>query len=102
MKAKEDPRLTGNYAAAYYYSDEGEDISSNYDSEESSSESSPTSYSSAAAQEPLQLATSKDNVLVVGGCKTCLMYYMVPKQVEDCPRCSGKLLHFDRSQTGSL
>jgi hypothetical protein len=26
---------------------------------------------------------------------------MVPKQVEDCPKCDGQLLHFDRSENGS-
>ncbi|KVI05750.1 WW domain-containing protein, partial [Cynara cardunculus var. scolymus] len=27
------------------------------------------------------------HVLVVAGCKGCFMYFMVPKQVEDCPKC---------------
>ncbi|XP_031375933.1 uncharacterized protein LOC116209987 [Punica granatum] len=99
MKAKEDPRVTADYSGTYYYSDDDEDNSSNYDSEESSSESSPPSSST---REPPKVATGKDHVLVVAGCKTCLMYYMVPKQVEDCPRCGGQLLHFDRPENGSL
>ncbi|KAK4785268.1 hypothetical protein SAY86_001957 [Trapa natans] len=102
MRAKEDPRLTGDYTEDYYYSDEDEDDSSNCDSGESSSVSSPADFHSpAAAREPPPLAGGggeKDSVLVVGGCKMCLMYFMVPKQVEDCPKCSGRLvLHFNGS-----
>ncbi|EEF50092.1 uncharacterized protein LOC8275022 [Ricinus communis] len=93
MKAKEDPRVTQEYSGDYYSEDE-----SSYDSEESSSESSPPSsrehYTSRGEQK-------EDHVLVVAGCKSCLMYFMVPKQVEDCPKCNGQLLHFDRSEDGS-
>ncbi|CAI9093124.1 OLC1v1028544C1 [Oldenlandia corymbosa var. corymbosa] len=34
-------------------------------------------------------------VLVLAGCKWCYLYFMVPKQVEECPKCSGQLLRFD-------
>lgn len=40
-------------------------------------------------------------VLVVAGCKSCFMYFMLPKQVQDCPKCFGQLLHFDRSENAS-
>lgn len=43
----------------------------------------------------------RQQVLVVAGCKGCFMYFMVPKQVEDCPKCFGQLLHFDRSENDS-
>ncbi|GMP82246.1 hypothetical protein CsSME_00036641 [Camellia sinensis var. sinensis] len=81
MKAKEDPRTMADFSGGGgdFYSEEDD---SSYDSEESSSESSP-------------------HVLVVAGCKSCLMYFMVPKQVEDCPKCCGQLLHFDRSENAS-
>ncbi|KAK4773534.1 hypothetical protein SAY87_028553 [Trapa incisa] len=100
-RSKEDPRITtadDYYSGSYYYSDDYEDDNSNCGSEESSSESSPASYSSSAAQEPPppQVATGMDHVLVVGGCKCCLMYYMVPKEVTECPRCCGQLVHFER------
>ncbi|PON51900.1 WW domain containing protein [Parasponia andersonii] len=89
MKAKEDPRRITEYNNGdHYYSEQ--DIS--YDSEESSSDSSP----------PPPLPPAKDHVLVVGGCKSCFMYFMVPKSVQECPKCCGQLLHFDRSQNGSL
>ncbi|KAI3896516.1 hypothetical protein MKX03_036364 [Papaver bracteatum] len=43
----------------------------------------------------------RDQVLVVAGCKSCMMYFMLPKHVVDCPKCSGIILHFDRFQNGS-
>ncbi|XP_050371893.1 protein CURLY FLAG LEAF 1 [Argentina anserina] len=103
MKAKEDPRTAAQYSGDCYYSDD--DDNSSYDSEESSTESSP---SSSREREPYNNQqkesdqnNKQDHVLVVAGCKSCLMYYMVPKQHEDCPKCSGQLLHFDRSESGS-
>ncbi|CAK9157528.1 unnamed protein product [Ilex paraguariensis] len=89
MKAKEDPRTTAESSGDIY--SEGD---SSYDSEGSSSESSPSS-----SREPINHRRNdkKGHVLVVAGCKRCLMYFMLPKQVEDCPKCSGQLLHFDRS-----
>ncbi|KAL6193427.1 hypothetical protein ACLB2K_034511 [Fragaria x ananassa] len=107
MKAREDPRTTAQYSRDCYYSDDDDDDDddSSYDSEESSTESSP---SSSREREPYNKQqkesdqnNKQDHVLVVAGCKSCLMYYMVPKQHEDCPKCSGQLLHFDRSDTGS-
>ncbi|KAB2624990.1 hypothetical protein D8674_016650 [Pyrus ussuriensis x Pyrus communis] len=103
MKAKEDPRTRGEYSGDFYYSEEDEN--SSYDSEESSIESSPSSCRYEQHQQPVENLNSNNNnnnnVLVVAGCKACLMYFMVPKQLEDCPKCSGQLLHFDRSENGS-
>ncbi|KAK7394099.1 hypothetical protein VNO78_14618 [Psophocarpus tetragonolobus] len=95
MKAKEDPRRAplGEYSVSRDCESEEE---SWYDSEESSSESCPSS-----SKEHYQGPVDKQNVLVVAGCKGCLMYFMVPKQVEDCPKCSSQLLHFDRSENDS-
>ncbi|KAJ4838538.1 hypothetical protein Tsubulata_004567 [Turnera subulata] len=92
MRAKEDPRLSQDYNGGYF----SEDDDSSYDSEESSSESSPSSTTRDHCR-----VEKEDHVLVVGGCKSCLMYFMVPKQVYDCPKCNGQLLHFDRSENGS-
>ncbi|KAE8669613.1 Detected protein of unknown function [Hibiscus syriacus] len=47
------------------------------------------------------LEKENDNVLVVAGCRSCYMYFMVPKKVEDCPKCNGHLLRFDRSPSSS-
>ncbi|KAM0962256.1 hypothetical protein ACFX13_021836 [Malus domestica] len=102
MKAKEDPKTGGEYSGDFYYSEEDEN--SSYDSEESSTESSPSSCRYEQHQQPVENLNSNNNnnnVLVVAGCKACLMYFMVPKQLEDCPKCSGQLLHFDRSENGS-
>lgn len=92
MKAREDPRSVGeeHSGGGEYYCSEDE---SWYDSEESSSESCPSSSREHNKQ--------NDDVLVVAGCKGCLMYFMVPKQVEQCPKCCGQLLHFDRSDSVS-
>uniref|UniRef100_A0A0A0KTY3 GIR1-like zinc ribbon domain-containing protein n=1 Tax=Cucumis sativus TaxID=3659 RepID=A0A0A0KTY3_CUCSA len=108
MKAKEDPRSTiidedyqdDEYSEdyCYYYSDdhEEEDDISSYDSEESSTES--TNMRKKKKTFVVEEEEEKD-VLVVGGCKRCLMYFMVPKHLQDCPKCNnGQLLHFDRSQ----
>lgn len=100
-KAKEDPRLKPDVDeddddGGFYSTDE-----SSYDSEESSSESSPSTTSRTTAARDQQQRVEKDHVLVVAGCKICLMYFMMPKQVEDCPKCGGQLLHFDRSDNVS-
>lgn len=112
MKAKEDPRrrtATGNYSGdvnSYYSSDDD-----SYDSDGSSTTgSSPSSASRENYRVPRNLvvdnnegevvnASDENDVLVVAGCKRCLMYYMVPKHVEDCLKCNGQLLHFDSSDT---
>ncbi|MED6206187.1 hypothetical protein PIB30_024479 [Stylosanthes scabra] len=118
MKAKEDPRRVAEYSSSMCRNYKSEEESW-YDSEESSSESCPSSskdqYHQELGQSEMQNSSSssssssssnsntnnKGNVLVVAGCKSCLMYFMVPKQVEDCPKCGGQLLHFDRSESGS-
>lgn len=95
---KEDPRTSAAEAeysgwggGGDYYSDEEGD-STYGGSEGSSSESSPATRTE---------HVRNDHVLVVAGCKGCLMYFMVPKQVQECPKCAGQLLHFDRSDTAS-
>lgn len=98
MKAKEDPRARAEYSGDCNYSD---DDNSSFESEESSTESSPSSCREREQQKESDEKNKQDHVLVVAGCKSCLMYYMVPKQHEDCPKCSGQLLHFDRSENGS-
>ncbi|KAG6422447.1 hypothetical protein SASPL_119019 [Salvia splendens] len=115
MRATEDPRTA---AAAEYVDDcsSEEDDSSSYDSDGSSLESSPCSsreqWSGKSNQENCYYddeerntnnsnSNNSNNVLVVAGCKSCLMYYMVPKQLEICPKCCGQLLHFDRSENAS-
>lgn len=106
MKAKEDPRTNvGEHVYGndnLYYSEEEEDDNS-YDSEGSSSEESAFSSSREPQLPIITNAIGKNAplgpgpVLVVGGCKTCLMYFMVPKEVDDCPKCCGQLLHFDQN-----
>ncbi|XP_019436219.1 PREDICTED: serine/threonine-protein kinase rio2-like [Lupinus angustifolius] len=96
MKAKEDPRSNNR-------NEESEEEEESWDdSEESSSSESccpSSSFNNNKEYHQNQNQNQNNNVLVVAGCKSCLMYFMVPKQVEDCPKCTGQLLHFDRSQT---
>ncbi|KAK2993603.1 hypothetical protein RJ640_030910 [Escallonia rubra] len=119
MKVKEDPRTS---AGDFYESEEEEEEEEDGDDEsesecESESEGeSPweTSDSSSREQQHVEYhryghqyqnsshkVDEKGHVLVVAGCKSCLMYFMVPKQVADCPKCTGQLLHFDRSENAS-
>ncbi|XP_057771244.1 protein CURLY FLAG LEAF 1-like [Salvia miltiorrhiza] len=118
MKATEDPRTAAAEYGGECYSEED---SSSYDSDGSSSESSPCSsreqwsgknneknsyYEERNEDENNSNPNpnpnnNNSNVLVVAGCKSCLMYYMVPKQLEICPKCCGQLLHFDRSENTS-
>ncbi|KAJ4973827.1 hypothetical protein NE237_007001 [Protea cynaroides] len=99
-KAKEDPRKTsrpgGVGGSIDFYSEEDSSYGYGYgyDSEGSSSTSTPSSRD--------DFRFEGDHVLVVAGCKRCLMYFMLPKQVEECPKCNGLILHFDRSENGSL
>ncbi|KAL5096145.1 hypothetical protein RYX36_000472 [Vicia faba] len=93
MKAKEDPRRVAERDCEEQESEEEEEESWYDDSEECSSECS--------TNEREVVEKENGNVLVVAGCKSCLMYFMVPKQVEDCPKCNGQLLHFDRSENCS-
>ncbi|KAG8475431.1 hypothetical protein CXB51_032240 [Gossypium anomalum] len=100
MKASVDPRTAAEYSGDYYSEEEEEEEENDdslYDSEELSSESSPSSSrerghynnnSSSSNHQGVEKEKEKekDNVLVVAGCKSCLMYFMVPKQVEDCPK----------------
>ncbi|KAI5679430.1 hypothetical protein M9H77_10380 [Catharanthus roseus] len=97
MKSQEDPRINPDINCEFYNSEEDDSC---YDSEGSSSESS--------SREQEQYKTTAESnineraqVLVAAGCKSCLMYFMVPKQAEDCPKCYGQLLHFDRSENTS-
>ncbi|KAG5520558.1 hypothetical protein RHGRI_033215 [Rhododendron griersonianum] len=102
MKAKEDPRMPASAFSGDFYSEDD----SSYDSDGSSSESSPSSSVTQQQYHHQQQYEGKEQqqqqinqVLVVAGCKGCLMYFMVPKQVGVCPKCCGQLLHFDRSES---
>ncbi|CAH8331488.1 unnamed protein product [Eruca vesicaria subsp. sativa] len=113
MKVKEDPRKVMMNAD----SDSGESYgtlcseedSSYYDSEVSSSASSPSSRENRKEdedendddEEEEEEEEEEKDVLVVAGCKACFMYFMVPKLVEDCPKCAAQLLHFDRPYSAS-
>ncbi|KFK44679.1 hypothetical protein AALP_AA1G289300 [Arabis alpina] len=89
MRVKEDPRklVSSKNADEFSGSVFSEEDSSYHESEESSSESSPSSGEN----------QKEEDGLVVAGCKACFMYFMVPKFLEDCPKCASHLLHFGRS-----
>ncbi|CAG7899195.1 hypothetical protein IGI04_031960 [Brassica rapa subsp. trilocularis] len=98
MRVMEDPRNSVSNDNADDFSGESdvtmfseEDSVSYYESEESSSESSRESH----------IEEEEEQVLVVAGCKACYMYFMVPKVLNDCPKCEAQLLHFDRPHSAS-
>ncbi|RZC60484.1 hypothetical protein C5167_022241 [Papaver somniferum] len=90
-----------------YHTDNDNDEYSSYDSDEGSSTSSPCSSTTTDNSKSNGYYTSNDDhhqangdddedqILVVAGCKSCLMYFMLPKRVEECPKCNALLLHFD-------
>ncbi|XP_077251680.1 protein CURLY FLAG LEAF 1-like [Tasmannia lanceolata] len=86
-KAKEDPRKVMEFEGNYYSEEDSYE-----DSDGSSSSSSPSSND----------FRYEDQILVVAGCKICLMYFMLPKRVVECPKCNGLILHFDRPENGCL
>ncbi|XP_042497039.1 uncharacterized protein LOC122075892 [Macadamia integrifolia] len=109
-KAKEDPRMKTSRAcvggsvdfytqedSSYGYS--GVDYGYGYDSEGEGSSSTSTPSPSPSRDD--HRYDQGDHVLVVAGCKRCFMYFMLPKQVTECPKCNGLILHFDRSENGS-
>ncbi|KAI3907902.1 hypothetical protein MKX01_040086 [Papaver californicum] len=96
-KSRKDPRKAiAKIWGRNYYSEEEEENSS--DSEQGSQSPIPSSSTSPSTK---RNDNRHDQVLVVAGCKSCLMYFMLPKYLVDCPKCSGIILHFDRFQNGS-
>ncbi|CAM8954208.1 unnamed protein product [Rhodiola kirilowii] len=96
MKTVEDPRGMSWY---YYYYSEDEDEDEIEDDDGSSEyETDEDHHNGSGSTEAVN--GGEENVLVVAGCRSCLMYYMVSKQVKDCPKCNHQLLfHFaDSSQ----
>nr|VDD14696.1 unnamed protein product [Brassica oleracea] len=112
MRVKEDPRKVminaDSDSGESYGTLCSEEDSSYYDSEESSSASSPSSNENQKEDEDEddedkdeEDEGEEEDVLVVAGCKACFMYFMVPKLVEDCPKCAAQLVHFDRPHSAS-
>lgn len=99
MRVKEDPRTTEPHIRDLYSEDDDEDDDDESSSDGGgSSEESCSSSSYGGGSKHQYPAENGEDVLVVAGCKRCFMYFMVPKQVEDCPKCSSsRLVHFDRS-----
>ncbi|GKD65691.1 hypothetical protein Tco_1307799 [Tanacetum coccineum] len=89
MKAKEDPSSSSSSSST----------TTNYSDDESSYEESGglSSSESSSAVSSSRKENEREQVLVVAGCKRCLMYFMVAKQVEECPKCNAQLLHFHRT-----
>ncbi|CAH9077586.1 unnamed protein product [Cuscuta epithymum] len=111
MKVKDDPRITNEYSEEEEEEDDEDYYEDNNVTDEETAESSTEESTLSSSKDILRLChvegtrrpetASTAAVLVVAGCKTCLMYFMVPKEVKDCPKCCGQLLHFDRSDNSS-
>ena len=121
----EDPRKFAGHREKYFYEheeedDDGDDADDeNYgvesdDDDDDSSEDSITdsdeqgncssafsSSSSSSSRDTIERgapAAAVGSVLVAAGCRVCMMYVMIPKREEECPRCGGHVLHFGRSR----
>ncbi|CAM8950861.1 hypothetical protein QQ045_018402 [Rhodiola kirilowii] len=96
LKTKEDPREMPEYSGEYYCSDDEEDDDESLDYETDEDRCGSTLVNGGGGGQG-----GVENVLVAAGCRSCLMYYMVSKQVNDCPKCNRQLLHFDTSENSS-
>ncbi|XP_058093034.1 protein CURLY FLAG LEAF 1-like isoform X2 [Magnolia sinica] len=96
MKAKEDPRKAARFERDYYSEEDS--------SEESEGGGGGSCLSASSTSSPTRdvFRYDEDHVLVVAGCKSCLMYFMLPKTVVECPKCGGMIMHFDRVENGCL
>ncbi|CAD5177432.1 unnamed protein product [Musa acuminata subsp. malaccensis] len=107
-KTRKDPR-TAVIAAATYSSSyiSGKEISSSDDScsrvggsedYESSVDTANSCLSSLSSSSPPDTVADPGGaqILVAAGCRSCFMYFMVPKSVDACPKCGGGLLHLGR------
>ncbi|WOL07376.1 hypothetical protein Cni_G16117 [Canna indica] len=114
VRTTEDPRAPVPSASAlifsYYYSDEdeynyashigsGDDFKDDDDDEEEGDSSSSLSSESPPRASAIEDAVEASGgyVLIVTGCMTCFMYFMVPKRVNAYPKCDGGLLHLGRN-----
>ncbi|XP_078435068.1 protein CURLY FLAG LEAF 1-like [Wolffia australiana] len=118
-KSTEDPRrLAGTREKQYEDEDddgaagddEEDDESDDSDGEESSDSedfvsdsedygdcsSAFSSSSSSSSWDTVESGRRGDAVLVAAGCRVCMMYVMIPKREEECPRCGGHVMHFSR------
>ncbi|RAL53375.1 hypothetical protein DM860_007047 [Cuscuta australis] len=103
-RVKEDPRITGEEEEEEEEDYEEDDDDEDDVSDGESGSSSSSSEESAILKDAHRLGRPENStaaVLVVAGCQSCLMYFMVPKEVKSCPKCFGQLLHFDRSDPSS-
>lgn len=93
-KVKDDPRKETGTSKPDISSEEEEDDS------EKSNTSSPSPPPPPTTTTPSNDDFNyEEDVLVVAGCKSCLMYFMLPKTTDQCPKCySNLLLHFDQPE----
>ncbi|XXG78327.1 hypothetical protein AAC387_Pa08g2288 [Persea americana] len=90
-KVKDDPRKETETSKTDISSEEEED-----DSEKRNTSPPPPSTTTPPSIDDFNY---EEDVLVVAGCKSCLMYFMLPKTTDECPKCcSNLLLHFDQPE----
>ncbi|XP_072957928.1 protein CURLY FLAG LEAF 1-like [Typha angustifolia] len=110
-----DPRTT--FQSTYYYSDDEDDgeeddddddeddDDEDEDEDDESSDEDSARYSTLSSSSPAAESSRADSggaaiageTLVAVGCKSCFMYFMVPKRVDCCPKCGGHLIHLGRN-----
>ncbi|RRT49221.1 hypothetical protein BHE74_00017759 [Ensete ventricosum] len=70
--------------------------SDDYESSVDTANSCLSSLSSSSPPDTVADPGESAQVLVAAGCRSCFMYFMVPKSVDACPKCGGGLLHLGR------
>ncbi|RWV86526.1 hypothetical protein GW17_00051576 [Ensete ventricosum] len=109
-RTSKDPRTASAAAATYSSSYQSEeDVSSDdfdscsgiggSDDHEDSIDTATsclTSLSSTSSTSDTGAEPSGGQILVSAGCRSCFMYFMVPKSTDACPKCGGRLLKLGR------
>lgn len=106
LKIDNRPANANNKSSALLHDfSRAEDCISDTESEDEDSDGSQDSYQiinpDKQAHQTLDLdhgqGSQDSTVLVAAGCRRCLMYYMLPKCVHECPKCGTVVLHFNES-----
>ncbi|THU46068.1 hypothetical protein C4D60_Mb09t01060 [Musa balbisiana] len=99
-RTSKDPRTAvaaATYSSSYHSEEDVSSDDDSYDHEDSvdTANSCLTSLSSTSTSDT-SAEPSGGHILVSAGCRSCFMYFMVPKSIDACPKCGGRLLKLGR------
>eukprot|EP01018_Ginkgo_biloba_P017256 Gb_27782 [translate_table: standard] len=87
------PKIAHQGISTPLYSLEADDDISEIESMDEDSDDSEQTHLTFESDEK---GSNDTNILVAAGCRSCLMYFMLPKVVLECPKCGTVLLHFNQ------